>query len=284
VRRRLTAALMLCVLGCLATCAGVRLRALPRADPLGREVLFLPTLRSLELMSMGNRGLTADILYLWALQRYSIVDPSETFLYLDTMFNLITDLDPLYCDAYNVGALLMEVRSAMGVGELGAVKALYRKGVDNMPTDWTLAEAAAWDFYHLGDVKTAVEFATIGASRPGAPHRLTRVLGVWRDNTNTWTVQESINYWLKAIDGADDASERRHTVRHLYNTVVERDRQLLNPLLERFRQRYHRCPASWDEVVGNEELEDLAEAVASGPLRPSLYPSARELAGTSGLR
>jgi hypothetical protein len=43
----------------------MRLRQLPRQDPLGRELLYLPSYEVLKVVSLGNPGLMADLVYLW---------------------------------------------------------------------------------------------------------------------------------------------------------------------------------------------------------------------------
>ncbi|MBD3855666.1 MAG: hypothetical protein IFK92_03880, partial [Acidobacteria bacterium] len=122
----------------------VRLGKIPREDPLGRELLYLPSPEMLKIMSLGNPGLVADVLYLWSIQYYSFYRPHERFLYLETVYNLITDLDPLYVDAYRIGALIMQIQTGGDQNEIdAAVRRLFDKGLRNLPDDWQLAEAAA---------------------------------------------------------------------------------------------------------------------------------------------
>ena len=102
----------------VAVVSEVRLGAIPRPDPLGRELLYLPSPEILKILSLGNPGLAADVLYLWSIQYYSFFEPHERFLYLETIFNLITDLDPLYADAYRIGALIMQIQTSGDQEEL----------------------------------------------------------------------------------------------------------------------------------------------------------------------
>ena len=79
----------------VAVTSELRMSRIPREDPLGRQLLYLPSPEMLKLLSLGNPGLAADVLYLWSIQYYSKFRPHERFLYLETVYNLITDLDPL---------------------------------------------------------------------------------------------------------------------------------------------------------------------------------------------
>jgi len=111
VKRTMLSLVIIGALIALAVGAEVKLGRIPREDPLGRELLYLPSPEMLKIMSLGNPGLAADILYLWSIQYYSGFKPNERFLYLEAIYNLITDLDPLYFDAYRIGALIMGIQT-----------------------------------------------------------------------------------------------------------------------------------------------------------------------------
>jgi hypothetical protein len=228
-----------------------QLGKIPEQDPLGRELLYLPSPEMLKIMSLGNPGLAADILYLWSIQYYSLFRPHERFLYLETIYNLITDLDPLYTDAYRIGALIMQIQTGGDQEELeSAVKRLFDKGMRNLPDSWELAEAAAWDFFiRFRDRETAIHFAELAARHPDAPSRVKRMLGVWRDKESAWTLEDSIEYWRQAVEDAEEEWDRAMCMNQLYDAVAARDRQQLNPLLRAYTLRFGRCPESWEEVV-----------------------------------
>jgi len=206
VSRRFISLVIVVVLLGVAVGAEVELGRIPKEDPLGRELLYLPSPEMLKIMSLGNPGLVADILYLWSIQYYSMFRPNERFLYLGTVYNLITDLDPLYFDAYRIGALIMEIQTGGDQAQLKkTVHRLFDKGLENLPGSWQLAEAAAWDFFiRFHDQEEALHYAEIAAAHPDAPARIKRMVGVWRDKERAWTVDDSIDYWRRAIDEAED--------------------------------------------------------------------------------
>ncbi|MEJ2580141.1 MAG: hypothetical protein P8127_00650 [Acidobacteriota bacterium] len=235
----------------VAVVSEVRLGAIPRPDPLGRELLYLPSPEILKILSLGNPGLAADVLYLWSIQYYSFFEPHERFLYLETIFNLITDLDPLYADAYRIGALIMQIQTGGDQGELKkTVARIFDKGIRNLPENWQLAEAAAWDFFiRFKDRKTATHYAAIAARMPDAPPRIKRMVGVWRDEDSAWTVEDSIDYWRRALEDAEDEWDRVMCMGQLYDAIVARDRHTLEPLLREFRSRHGFCPREWDDLI-----------------------------------
>ena len=246
-----TAATLLAVAALLAAAAGIeaQLRSIPRPDPLGRQLLYLPTAEYLNIMSLGNRQLAADYLYIWAIQYYSQFEPNERFLYLDTVFDLITDLDPLYRDPYRIGALIMLIE-AQQQPELrqGLVLGLLDKGIRAMPDDYALAEEAAWKCYiFFRDNELAARYAEIAASRPNAPHWTLRFRGHLL--AEHWTLAQAIEYWEEVLRSATTDYQRQVSDNHLYDLKVERDRELFEPFLSVFRSLHGRCPESWREVA-----------------------------------
>jgi hypothetical protein len=250
-----------------AIAAEHRLRSLPRRDPLGRELLYLPTAPMLRMLALGNDGLMADAAYIWAIQYYSRFARNERFLYLEKVFDLITDLDPRHFDAYRTGALIMQVE-APGTREekVRAVTRLYDKGIAAMPESWQLAETAAWDCY-LGfrDTALAVRYAEIAVRHPAAHHRIRRALGVWKDRDDTWEIADSIAYWEQALVEATTPGEEYLTRSHLYDVIVARDREVLDPLLRSYRARLGACPPAWDALVLTGQLLAVPRDYAGNP-------------------
>jgi len=257
--RRVISLVVVVVLVGLAIGAEVELGRIPRTDPLGRELLYLPTPEMLKILSVGNPGLAADVLYLWSIQYYSLFEPHERFLYLETIYNLITDLDPLYFDAYRIGALIMEIQTGGDQRELQkAVVRLFDKGIKNLPESWELAETAAWDMYmRFHDREEALRYAEIAAGRPGAPARIKRMVGVWHDSESSWTVDDSIAYWRRAADEAVDPFDRRICLSKLYDAVATKDKEQLQPLLAAQASRAGRCPDDWQSLIRNGLLRQV---------------------------
>jgi hypothetical protein len=243
----------------LVVLSELRLGEISRQDPLGRELLYLPSPEMLKIMSLGNPGLVADVLYLWSIQYYSFYKPHERFLYLETVYNLITDLDPLYVDAYRIGGLIMQIQTGGDQEEVeGAVRRIFDKGLRNLPDNWQLAEAAAWDFFiRFKDRETALHYAAIASQIPGAPPRIKRMVGVWRDKEKAWTLDDSVDYWRRAVENAENEWDRVLCMNQFYDAVTARDRTVLEPLLTAYSVRFGRCPESWEELIRTSALRQV---------------------------
>lgn len=246
-----------------------RLQTVSRADPLGRELLYLPTAEMLNLASLGNAGFLADLLYLWSIQYYSQFQPHERFLYLETVYDLITDLDPLYHDAYRIGALIMQIQTGPDDAERQqAVIRLFDKGLANMPGNHELAEAAAWDMYvRYRDMEQAIRYVEAGVEMPGAPHRLKRLLAVWRDREDGLSFEEALAYWQEVREEAETEYDRVVSDRQIYRLFAARDTDRLDPLLERWSERTGSCPSSWKPLVDAGWLQDVPRDYFGQPYR-----------------
>ena len=266
-KRKLVSFVIIGALLGVAVGSEVKLGRIPREDPLGRELLYLPSPEMLKIVSLGNPGLVADILYLWSIQYYSLFKPDERFLYLETIYNLITDLDPLYFDAYRIGALIMEIQIG-GDQELlkNTVRRLFDKGLGNLPGSWQLAEAAAWDlFICFHDQEAALHYAEIAAVHPDAPGRINRMVGVWRDKERAWTIDDSIDYWRRAVDDTEDEYDRAMCVSHLYDAVTAKDKRALEAVLVYYSERHGSCAESWEELIRTGLIREVPLDLVGNP-------------------
>lgn len=226
------------------------LQAIEREDPLGRKLLYLPSAEMLKLGSLGNPGLVADLFYLWSIQYYAQYKPHERFLYLDTVYDLITDLDPLYHDAYRVGALILQLPTTDEAQHKEAVIRLFDKGLRHMPENHELAEAAAWDMYiRYRDMDGAIRYLTAAAEIPGAPHRVQRFLAVWSEKEEGWSFDDALAYWMGVRAEAKSDYDRSVCEKQIYRLHASRDEAMLNPVLGDWMRRNGRCPEGWQALV-----------------------------------
>ena len=226
------------------------LQRVERPDPMGLKLLYLPSAEMLRLTSLGNAGLVADVLYLWSIQYYSKFQPHERFLYLETVYDLITDLDPLYHDAYRIGALIMQLPTIDEETHKKGVIRLFDKALRNMPENHEIAEAAAWDMYiRYRDKAEALRYLKSAAEIPGSPHRLKRFLAVWSEDEEEWSFESAISYWKEVRKEAETDYDRAVCEKQIYRLVASRDQELLNPVLDDWAARHGTCPESWETLV-----------------------------------
>ena len=226
------------------------LQRVDRADPLGRDLLYLPSAEMLELGSLGNEGLLADLFYLWSIQYYSKYQPHEQFLYLETVYELITDLDPLYHDAYRVGGLIMQLPTTEEAMYKAAVIRLFDKALRNMPDNHEIAEAAGWDMYiRYGDKPEALRYFESAAAVPGSPHRIKRFLAAWSNDEEGWSFEDALSYWKEVRDEAKTDYDLAVCEKQIYRLFASRDEAALNSVLQNWKLRHGVCATSWRDIV-----------------------------------
>ncbi len=267
-RRRAVALLVVAGLLAGAVATERMLQGVDRQDPLGRRLLYLPSPEMLRLASLGNPGLVADLLYLWSIQYYAQYQPRDRFLYLEPIFNLITDLDPRYDDAYRIGALIMELPVTEETKNKAAVIRLYDKALRNMPDNHEIAEAAGWDMYiRYRDKAEAIRYFEAATAMPGAPHRLERFLGVWREQGEGWSFDNALAYWREVRDEAQSRYDRTMCERQIYRLYAAHDGERLDPMLKRWSAHHGGCPTSWQPLVDAGWLDEVPKDYFGHPYR-----------------
>jgi tetratricopeptide (TPR) repeat protein len=108
------------------------------------EVMYLPSRRFIEEVSLGYRNLAADILWFRTIQYYGSYRMGENDIALfNHLVDVITDLDPQFVFAYLFGALI--IAEDLGCFREG-IKFL-EKGVRNNPDDWWLMFEMGFLYY-----------------------------------------------------------------------------------------------------------------------------------------
>ncbi len=130
------------------------------------DVMYLPSGRFIQEISLGYRNLAADILWFKTVQYYGSYRMGENDLALfNHLVDVITDLDPQFTFAYLFGALI--IAEDLGYFEEG-IKFL-KKGIRNNPDDWWLMFEMGFLYYVDARDYTAAMLCFRRAARiPGA--------------------------------------------------------------------------------------------------------------------
>ena len=92
---------------------------------------------NLKTMAFGYDNLMADIIYLWSLQYYTDFSRDTRLPYLLHTYDVITDLDPQYIDAYMIGALIIV---AEGQDMRAAIPLLNKATPERLPVARQVAD------------------------------------------------------------------------------------------------------------------------------------------------
>jgi hypothetical protein len=157
-----------------------------------RDLLSPPV--GIEHFTFGHRDITADFLWVRAIQDFDYCDQQiaknlcvgKGWLY--RMLNAITDLSPKFRMPYATGAVALSVL----VSDVEGAAQIFDKGVKNYPNDWAILYRAAYhNLYEVKDKKKAADLF-IRAGRNGAPAWVFSLAGGLYNDSNERGAAEAV--------------------------------------------------------------------------------------------
>ncbi len=128
----------------------------------------------LDKVSLGYRELLADIYWLRALQYFgSNTDGIRDSEVLYKYFDIMTDLDPKFFNAYRFGGTFLAEPLPTGLGDFEKGVKLFEKGRANNPNSFRIPlEEAFIYFIHDKNYAKAAELFNEASEKPGLPDTL----------------------------------------------------------------------------------------------------------------
>ena len=215
--------------------------------PIEDSLLFLPSGQYMQATSLGFQTVLADGIYLWSLQYYGHHRSAEGRRYIWRIFDVITDLDPLFLDAYLTGALVM----ATDMSDPELALDLLDKGAAKNPGEWLLPmEAGYYCWLDLEDFARASEYFELALAVPGSPATLRRILAGMNEYAGDKT--RALSMWLEIHDAATaDGDERVVDIawQHTYDLKIEIDMGALEAAIAQYRTDRGRPPGALENLL-----------------------------------
>jgi len=137
----------------------------------------------LKKLCLGYGEILADIYWLWSLKYFGdpnvdINDKDPELLY--KYFDILTDLDPKFFNAYRFGGTFLAEPIPRGLGNFELGTALFDKGRENNPNNFRLPlEQAFLYFFHSDNYKKSSELFIKASEKPGlSENRKASLLGM----------------------------------------------------------------------------------------------------------
>jgi hypothetical protein len=215
-------------------------------------------------LALGFDNLMADVYWIRAVVYYGgrlrrhRADPAGTrsaqgdYALLYPLLDLVTTLDPHFKAAYRFGAIFLNEAYPAGPGRPDLAIALLQRGIDRDNGRWEYFHDAGFvNYWWLHDYKAASEAFLRASERPGAAEWLkplaamTLARGGQRDTSRQlWT----------QLAQSDMRYIRAQATRRLQQLDAMDAIARLTPVLQRFVDREHRLPGSWEELARVEHL------------------------------
>jgi hypothetical protein len=256
----LSALLVACMVGSLFLLRQVdRLRSGSTLE----EVLYISSPKLLKKLSLGYDGLLADIYWTRAVQYFGGKHATGAARYdlLAPLLEITTALDPHLIVAYQYGANFLSPPPPNGAGMPQRAVELMEFGIRNNPEEWRLYYEDGFIHYtDLKDYAGAAEAFARGAGLPNA-HPFLKILAArMAENAGSWETARMM--WVTSYQTTTDSSIRANAMAHLRALQVDEDITVLEALVERFREKTGRLPASFGEI----EAAGMLHSTPADPL------------------
>ena len=224
------------------------------------RLMYLPDGEYLKIASLGYRELVADVLWLQAIQVMGEKQVSETSgRWLYRALDVITTLDSTFVRAYEAGGLALTTLVVLPEES----NQLLLKGIQHNPTEWKLPFLLGINyFYEFYDDTKAAE-AILQASRlPGAPS----ILGTLAANlfVSAHAPQQAVDLLATMYQNTSDESAKKLLEIRLRLVMTERDLQLLERAIARYKELNGHVPSRLDELVEAKLLNALPAEPSGG--------------------
>jgi tetratricopeptide (TPR) repeat protein len=249
--RAITAAFAIVLLVCLVGQALVaqKVDSLRPAATL-EEVLYIPSAKALERMSLGYSGLVADIYWTRAVQYFGGKHGRNSKRY-DLLFPLLditTSLDPHLIPAYEFGSTFLAQRPPQGAGQPEKAVALLQKGIAQNPDDWKLYFDLGFVYYfEIKDYLAASRALQHAAEMPGGNPDLAAIAGMLAQHGGDLATSRQL--WTMFYNDAKQEQLKKNAARHLIAIDNDELVTILENAVADFRRRQGRDPQSWSELI-----------------------------------
>lgn len=218
----------------------------------GSSIIYIPSGKFLKFATFGFPDAAADLIYIWSIQYYGTPTIDDRFTHLEHIYGIIGDLDPLYSDPVEVGAMIAvedahDPKMALRVLDAGMAK---------NPANWVLPfNAGHVAMMYLKDFDLAEKYFTRCMAISGSPDFVPRLRAnaIFRKGD----VKTAWDTWLDIYNTARDERTRKIASNHLYNIKQTIDTGRLSEAVGRYKEKYGRLPESLDRLAAAGLIEAI---------------------------
>ncbi|HQO19772.1 MAG TPA: tetratricopeptide repeat protein [Acidobacteriota bacterium] len=244
---RAVRALGLAAVFALLACAfslHVRMRELTAGYPDEYRSYYIPSSTQAKAFSLGYHNAAADILFIWFLQFYDWYNRSVRYGYMEHTFDVMTDLDPKFQEAYMTAALFAFIPL-----KYDYVYKFLDKGIEKNPDNFVLPyDAGCYAFFSEKNFERAAKYFKIAQDR-NPDKALVRNLYA-KALLQKGDLESALDYFreLFRIYENDTTPEgnyyRAAAVRHIWSTVNAIGERDIGKAVEDYRSKHGKNPPS----------------------------------------
>jgi tetratricopeptide (TPR) repeat protein len=241
----------------------VRIDAQTRSEATQKQELLVTSGPLLKKLSLGYAPLLADVYWTRAVQYYGsrLGRPNVSFDLLSPLLNIAVTLDPHLIIAYRFGAIFLSMPRP---GRTDLAIDLVKRGIAANPSEWRLDYDLGTIYYsRLKDYKHAAQAFLAASNISGAPLFLKPMAASMAQKGGSLEMSEMI--FAELYRSTEDKNIRKWAVGQLQSLKAQQDEAQIDKLIEQYRTRFNKNPASMDDLVA-------AGLLRQNPLDPAGYP------------
>lgn len=226
------------------------------------QSLYMPA-SVLKRVSLGYNEMLADIYWLRALQYFgsdnipmSEKDPDVLFQY----FDIITDLDPHFVNAYRFGGTFLSEPENLGLGRPDLGLELLDKGRENNPGNYMIPmEAAFINYIYIRDYHKAAELFEEASEKPGiSDFRSAALRGMAASSLSRGgEIEHSLEVWKMIYNTTENEGRKRFALRNVKEIETKLLEEKLTAILQQYLDDGNPYPYSMDELLQRGYLTEV---------------------------
>ena len=168
-------------------------------EKIAMDVMYLPSVECMKMISLGYRNLSSDLLWFKAVQYYGGYVLAQNGIRLFShLVELITELDPNFIGAYKLSALVI----TEDLDQYREGVRLLEKGIQNNPEDFWLTYELGFIHYLNGrNYEEAQRWFEVAAALPEADERAARFAAAAAAKGGNF--EDGIKLWEHLAESSD---------------------------------------------------------------------------------
>jgi tetratricopeptide (TPR) repeat protein len=218
---------------------------------------YVPSSGYMKMVSLGQEDFWADLIFIWSVQYFDRYGSSVRDEYLFHTFDVITDLDPRFYEAYIFGDLFLSLDKRWDL-----IYKLADKGLAKNPKNWLIAwDAGTYAFFQAKNYPMALKFFTTALRRnPGNSMLKDLVANAYKYRGD---YRVSLHYWenVKKEHENQNNDQSRFFVmaaeRNIWDLTIKIDLRALKTAIFAYKRAKGQFPDSLRGLVEAGFLEKL---------------------------
>lgn len=203
---------------------------------------YVPSSAYLKVVSLGQENFCSDLIFIWAVQFFDRYGKKVRDTYLYHTFDVITDLDPKFYEAYIFGNLFLSEDRRWDL-----LYELSDKGIAANRKNWLIAwDAGTYAFFQAKNYDQALRFFSIAYERnPRQPVLRDLLANAYKYRGDYET---SLRYWRMILAEYRESDARQAKFftmaanRNIFDLTIKIDLRRLRKAIGVYRKRHGSWP------------------------------------------